>query len=245
MFERLMRQLGLRRQQPRSPGAPVIVLGMHRSGTSFLAGSLQLAGLELGRVSLKDKHNARGNRETPGIVSFHDTVLETHGFSWKNPPMGEITWTLAERSRAQAEMAELNSGGLCGFKDPRSLLMIRAWRGLCRDARFIGIFRNPVDVAASLVATRGCDEATAYDLWDHYNRRLLALHQDLEFPLFCFDDSAETLHERLAPVLPQLGLGPLKGIGFYSKRLKHHSSPPEQIPADFRGLYDALRARQV
>ena len=240
-----MRQLGLRRLQPRHPAAPVIVLGMHRSGTSLLAGSLQLAGLELGIVSLKDKHNARGSRENAGIVSFHDAVLEARGFSWKNPPMGEIRWTDAERARAQAEVAELNTGGLWGFKDPRSLLMIRAWRGLCRDARFVGIFRNPVDVAASLVATKACDEATAYDLWDHYNRRLLALHQELEFPLLSFDDTAEVLHERLAPVLPQLGLGPLTGIGFYSKRLKHQSSRREDIPAGCARLYDALQARRV
>ena len=245
MLAGLMRQLGLRRRQPRHPAAPVIVLGMHRSGTSLLAGSLQLAGLELGRVSEKDKHNARGSRENTGIVSFHDAVLAAHGFSWKNPPMGEIGWTPNERSRARAEMAELNSGGLWGFKDPRSLLMIRAWRGLCRDARFVGIFRNPVDVAASLVAAKACDEATAYDLWDHYNRRLLALHQELEFPLFCFDDSAEVLIGRLAPVLPQLGLSPLTGLGFYSKRLKHRSSPRAEIPAACARLYDALYARRA
>jgi hypothetical protein len=220
-------------------------LGIHRSGTSLLAGSLQLAGLELGRVSQKDKHNARGNRENAGIVSFHDAVLEARGFSWKNPPMGEIRWTAAETTRARAEVAEFDTGGLWGFKDPRSLLMIRAWRSLCREARFIGIFRNPVDVAASLGTTRGCDEATAYDLWDHYNRRLLALHQELEFPLLCYDDSAEWLHERLAPVLPELGLAPLKGIGFYSKRLKHLSSARDDIPAEHLRLYDALRARRV
>ena len=245
MLEGLMRQLGLRRRQPRHPAAPVIVLGMHRSGTSLLAGSLQLAGLELGRVSEKDKHNARGSRENAGIVAFHNAVLEAHGFSWKNPPMGEISWSPAERSRAQAEVAELNTGGLWGFKDPRSLLMIRAWRGLCRDARCVGVFRNPVDVAASLVAMKACDAVTAYDLWDHYNRRLLALHHELEFPLFCFDDSADLLHERLDQVLPHLGLGPLTGTGFYSKRLKHRATAEADIPADHARLYDALQARRV
>ena len=245
MLEGLMRQLGLRRRQPRRPAAPVIVLGMHRSGTSLLAGSLQLAGLELGRVAPKDKHNARGSRENAGIVSFHDAVLEGHGFSWKNPPMGEITWTAAERTRARAEAAELNTGGLWGFKDPRGLLMLRAWQSLCRDARFVGIFRNPVDVAASLVAAKACDEATAYDLWDHYNRRLLALHRELEFPVFCFDDPAEVLLGRLAPVLPQLGLSPLAGLGFYSKRLKHWSSARADIPAACTRLYDDLHARRA
>lgn len=244
MLEGLMQRLGLRRRQPRHPAAPVIVLGMHRSGTSLLAGSLQLAGLGLGLVSEKDRFNARGSRENAGITRFHDAVLEARGFSWKNPPMGEIHWTEAERARARAEMAELNIGGIWGFKDPRSLLMLRNWRALCRDARLVGIFRNPVDVAASMVAMKACDEATAYDLWDHYNRRLLALHDEVAFPLLCFDETADEFHHHLAPMLPPLGLASLDGPGFYSARLKHRSSARDDIPEDHLPLYDALLARR-
>lgn len=50
---------------PLSPYAStVLILGMHRSGTSCLAGSLQEAGLYLGEVNTAAPHNAKGNRES-------------------------------------------------------------------------------------------------------------------------------------------------------------------------------------
>ena len=59
----------------------MIVLGMHRSGASFLTGSLQIAGLELGQQSTSDRHNQKGNRENAGFVGFHNDVLETRNYT--------------------------------------------------------------------------------------------------------------------------------------------------------------------
>jgi len=42
---------------------PILILGMHRSGTSCLAGCLEEAGLYLGDVNLKAGFNKKGNRE--------------------------------------------------------------------------------------------------------------------------------------------------------------------------------------
>jgi len=64
----------------------VAVLGMHRSGTSWLAGSLQDLGLEMGEVSTRDPHNLKGNRESPVLMEIHDGVLVDSGGSWKRPP---------------------------------------------------------------------------------------------------------------------------------------------------------------
>jgi len=48
----------------KSTGAETVaILGMHRSGTSCLAGSLQELGLYLGEVYDQNPHNPRGNRE--------------------------------------------------------------------------------------------------------------------------------------------------------------------------------------
>ena len=43
--------------------AAVVILGMHRSGTSCLTGSLQDKGLYLGQVSQRGTFNKKGNRE--------------------------------------------------------------------------------------------------------------------------------------------------------------------------------------
>jgi hypothetical protein len=226
------------------PRPPLIVLGMHRSGTSFLTGSLQLAGLDLGKHSTADKYNPKGNRENADIVAFHSDVLAARGAAWNAPPDAPVVFDAAEQARARALLAAYDRTGPWGFKDPRSLLMLPAWAGLCPDARFVGIFRNPVAVARSLVARFRMPEEQALALWRQYNAALIALHDRAPFPLFCFDADAETLHASMNAAFPALGLQPLSDEVFFSPDLRHHESPPEVIPEDVRPLYDALKARQ-
>ena len=62
------------------------VLGMHRSGTSCLTGSLQEAGLYLGDCHTWNPHNLKGNRENQEIVDINDRVLADNGGAWDAPP---------------------------------------------------------------------------------------------------------------------------------------------------------------
>lgn len=72
----------------------VIVLGMHRSGTSSLMGSLIQAGLHVGQVNLSAPHNRKGNREYGRIVALHGNLLQSSGGSWDEPPL-TVTWEKA------------------------------------------------------------------------------------------------------------------------------------------------------
>ena len=65
---------------------PVAVLGMHRSGTSSLAGSLEEAGLHLGEVVTRADHNQKGNRESLAMRDLNDRLLEHNGGAWDRPP---------------------------------------------------------------------------------------------------------------------------------------------------------------
>lgn len=231
---------------PERRGPPLVVLGMHRSGTSFLTGTLQLAGLELGPHNTRARHNAKGNRENPEIVAFHDAVLAARGASWRSPPPDPIRWTPAEEARARALVASYEDTPRWGFKDPRSLAMIDEWRRICPGAGLIGIFRNPVSVTRSLL-DRGMEitEAECWDLWRHSNEVLLRLHEAEPFPLFCFDESARVLHRKLGRILPDYGLAPPGRETFFSAELRHHKAAAQgQIPKDLRPLYQALKARQ-
>ena len=71
---------------PVGAGQSILILGMHRSGTSCLAGSLQEAGLYLGEVNTTAPHNAKGNRESRTIVALHDGLLQANGGAWDAPP---------------------------------------------------------------------------------------------------------------------------------------------------------------
>ena len=78
-------------------GRVVSIVGMHRSGTSCLAGTLEEAGLHLGNVITEAPHNAKGNRENRSIMDLHEELLVHSGGSWDRPP-DRLSWSDAHRS---------------------------------------------------------------------------------------------------------------------------------------------------
>lgn len=221
---------------------PVMVVGMHRSGTSFLTGSLQQAGLELGKYSAWNPHNLKGNRENLDIVAFNDSVLSERGFAWDNPPLKPIAWTEAESERAKALIAAYDGAPRWGFKDPRALLLVEGWQALIPSLSFVGIFRHPTAVAQSLDARGGMPREQAFGLWMAYNQCLLRLYRQKPFALLCFDEDEATLHQKLNAVLLEVGLQPLNDERFFSAELKHHQELAEPLPDDVAALYQELLA---
>lgn len=222
---------------------PIMVVGMHRSGTSFLTGSLQQAGLELGKHSAWNPHNLKGNRENLDIVAFHDKMLATRGLAWDNPPSEPIQWSSREKSKAVDLLADYKGVPRWGFKDPRSLLVVDGWLEMIPDLKFIGIFRHPSAVAQSLDARGGMPREKALELWRVYNEKLLELHRKYAFPLLSFDEDEATLHEKLNAVLQEFGLPPLHEDRFFSAELKHHQQQPLPLAPQYEVLYQELCAR--
>lgn len=223
------------------PGQALMVVGMHRSGTSFLTGSLQQAGLELGQHSAWNPHNLKGNRENQAVVAFHDALLARHGFAWDNPPKEPVAWTSTDKAKAQKLINEYRGVPHWGFKDPRALLLVEGWLDLLPDMQFVGIFRHPLAVAQSLDARGGMPQEQAFALWHAYNSRLLALHEQHPFPLLCFDEDEQVLSEKLDLLLPELGLKPLVQDRFFSADLKHHQPAQTELPQDLSVMYEKLR----
>ena len=239
---RFLRSLFARAEapQPRPERVTLMVVGMHRSGTSFLTGSLQQSGLELGKFSAWNPHNLKGNRENLEIVAFSDEVLAARGFAWDNPPTEPLVWTDAERSRARELIADYDGVARWGFKDPRALLLVEGWQELLPELRFVGIFRHPTAVAQSLAARGGMPQEQAFALWLAYNKRLLKLYREGAFPLLCFDEDEAVLHRKLDAVLEELGLEPSTEERFFSPELKHHKQVRQSLPAELQKLYREL-----
>ncbi len=175
---------------------PVVILGMHRSGTSWLAGGLQASGLHLGNVSERNTHNKLGNREDRALVQLHDSVLRANGGSWDRPRYPN-SWTQDQRTRLSRLVSSMSSA--CqpwGFKDPRTLLVLDEWKrhlwdsGIC----FGGIYRHPMAVCASLRnRTSQLSQRRAPELWRVYNERLISEHAEAPFPLLRFDVDRDRL----------------------------------------------------
>jgi hypothetical protein len=147
---------------------PVILLGMHRSGTAMIARLLDELGLFQGS-ELQDDH------ESTWFLDINDILLERVNAAWDWP--GPIREFLADPAAfdltARCLEADFSSkltrqflgmrrglefGSLLkfnrpwGWKDPRTIFTLPLWRRLFPEAKFVYIVRNGVDVAKSLRA---------------------------------------------------------------------------------------------
>jgi hypothetical protein len=221
---------------------PIFILGMHRSGTSALTGTLQTAGLHLGEVNDSAAHNRKGNKEPRDIRKLNDALLASAGGSWKSPPAGQVAWSDAYTARGHELVARYEAGPRpWGFKDPRTVFTVEGWERLAPGARRVGVFRHPSLVAASLAARPGSmwvDPAGGLELWWRYNSELLRLWRTAPFPLVEFS-TTEATRGAFATVCERLGLGaPL--TRFHSADLVHHDVPAP-VEAKYADLLDALR----
>jgi hypothetical protein len=213
--------------RPRTPAelrgkAIVVVLGMHRSGTSAIAGMLADHGVELGPVSERNRFNPRGNREIRELNRLHDRVLERSGGSWWDPPP-RIRIRPSDLRRRN-EILRSIPGEIIGVKDPRMLPALDLWRDL--DLRPIGVIRNPVAVRESLEGRAHGRQrrhpqlsAAGWEaLWLTYNRALLAEHRRQPFPVIDFDRHQD-LEAQVRAALAFHRLEPAGRSGFFERGL--------------------------
>ena len=206
----------------------VAILGMHRSGTSWLAGALQESGLELGDVNTAAPNNDKGNREHNAIRTIHEGVLRENGGSWRRPP-SPIRWSRTRREQLH-EVIETMSATTAqwGFKDPRTLLVLDEWHKQAKNFVPIGIYRHPSEVVRSLRARHDdFTEDEALDLWKIYNERLIGEHQRRPFPVIRFDVEGERLEKALGSIRAYLGVGdPASADSFFDRSLVHTTDLP-------------------
>ena len=124
----------------------VAILGMHRSGTSAVAGMLADHGLEFGRVRERNRFNRRGNREIPELNELHEAILERGGGTWWRPP-AEVAVRAGDLRRRNKILGAIE-GDPIAVKDPRMLVCRALWSDL--ELSPIGVIRNPVAVRSSL-----------------------------------------------------------------------------------------------
>ena len=217
----------------------VFILGMHRSGTSCLAGSLEAAGLQLGDVVEWAPRNLKGNRESIEIRKLNNRVLEDSGGSWFNPP-ARVTWSAPHKRTRDRLVAQFQGTGKWGFKDPRTLLTLEGWLEALPDAQFVGTFRHPTAVIQSL---EFASDRLSFDgreqLWIAYNKRLMSAFRERPFPILCFDWDNTRYNAAVIKIVQKLGLN--QRPDFFDPALRTNQSRPDMtISSKAMELYEAL-----
>jgi hypothetical protein len=170
--------------EPVMPTGPwVLVVGMHRSGTSAVTGALGHLGLAVPMpedrygyyVPTEDNPE---HWESRAMGSLDEALLERLGGTWDRPPDRESGWesdpVLAIEDlgdpAAAASVAFPNDGPIV-WKDPRSCLLLPYWLAhLPSPVAAVFIWRSPLSVARSLQARDGLHLADGVALWERYNR---------------------------------------------------------------------------
>ena len=227
------------------PDRVICVLGMHRSGTSCLAGSLQQQGLFLGQHNTSAPWNLRGNRENFDIMRLQDDILERNGGSWDQPPP-VVEWKPEHFDAARGLLAAHADHPVWGFKDPRTLLTFDGWKQLVSDLQPVGIFRHPLRVAQSLETRNQLGVDKSLELWKAYNGRLVELARQEPFPVICFDEEEDVLHEKLLKAGEMIGLDPISSDEpFFTDELRHAAAEGGPLPPDVQKLHDELQALAI
>ncbi|MHC4219272.1 MAG: sulfotransferase family protein, partial [Planctomycetota bacterium] len=158
----------------------VIILGMHRSGTSAVAATMRLLGADLG-PSLMPAHeaeNPKGFFEHVEIVQCHERLLAALGRGWDDPrSISKQCLATGSAQDARQELTALlrrdfGDSALWAVKDPRVCRLVPLWLQILEDLesepRFIIVHRPLVEVAASLRRRNGFSAEKSALLWaDH------------------------------------------------------------------------------
>ncbi|MDH3403498.1 MAG: hypothetical protein OES32_00930 [Acidobacteriota bacterium] len=155
----------------------LIVVGMHRSGTSALAGALHRLGVDFGANLVAAQHdNVRGYYEHRRILALHDRLLTACGSSWDDPAPRD--WEAAAgRDRAELFRGELRSileeefgtSELWGVKDPRLSRLLPLWlpvlEAVGATPHVLVASRAVVEIASSLARRNGFSREKSARLW--------------------------------------------------------------------------------
>ena len=154
----------------------LVVLGMHRSGTSSVAGALTLLGAAAPKTLMAAAvDNPKGFFESRLVGELNDRILQAAGSrwdDWRRFDASALAPDTAHDFRDQIRATlhhEFGSDPLVVLKDPRLCRMLPIWGGVFEEegyeADFVLPVRSPLEVARSLNRRNGMPIAAGVLLW--------------------------------------------------------------------------------
>ncbi len=235
----------------------VLVMGMHRSGTSAVAGALKAAGFspgEGGASMSATLENPTGYGERRDLLDLDERLLRELGWTWDAPaaePLGSppALLSLVEQGRDMVEQ-RLAPRAPWLLKDPRLSLLLPWWRQILLD-RFaaVVVVRSAEEIAWSLSVRNGFPFPLGLALVGAYQRHLAKGLEGL--PVVVVDyvslmEDAPAVVASLLDGLERLGAGSSfdhrAAVASIDPLLRRATHPPSVTDADStRWLIERLR----
>nr|VFJ67934.1 MAG: hypothetical protein BECKFW1821C_GA0114237_101321 [Candidatus Kentron sp. FW] len=169
----------------------ILVLGMHRSGTSAITRVVNFLGAKLADELMPPQpdNNETGFWESAAVVQLNEDILQSGGSRWddwlrfnpewfRSPVVDEFT------GRALDILArDVGQTGFFALKDPRICRLLPFWMNVFRhfgaQVKYVLPIRNPLEVAASLRARDGFGLSKSTLLWLRHVLEAEAATRDL------------------------------------------------------------------
>jgi hypothetical protein len=165
--------------QQRLGNTAILVLGMHRSGTSAVTGVLSHVGVELGpHLGSPLPDNPKGFFEHTDVVGVHEELLAALGTAWDDPRSLPPGWhrdpaVAPFRAKLAAVVVrDFAASRLWAVKDPRLCRTLPLWLDVLAEleveVKAVLVGRDPGSVAASLRVRNAIDTEQSTMLWLSY-----------------------------------------------------------------------------
>ncbi|MGH8042123.1 MAG: glycosyltransferase [Rudaea sp.] len=258
------RQSVARRKFAGPEATGILVLGMHRSGTSAVTRMLNLCGADLGQHLLPAKpDNARGFWENEIFLKLHEQAMSQWNIRWHDLAVFPPNWRASKTAHdfksalTKALQQEFAKQRLWLVKDPRLSLLAPLWIDALQDRPtrlvFVIVVRHPDEVAASLAARDGFSGAHSRALWLQHMVECTRSTRDqprvfVEYDRLMMDwrNELSRIHDTLELDFPNWNAEIEKQIAqFIAPELRHHrvaetSSIASRLPVMLDQVYRYL-----
>lgn len=239
----------------------VIVLGMHRSGTSAIAAGLEQLGLSMGSSLYQgDEWNPKGYFEERQVVEFNNRLLALQNCRWDSP-LPPVLGSGGQWEAYVGEAVELVRGlfgdaPAWGFKDPRMCQLAPFWGRVFSQLevkpQLMLVVRHPAEVVHSLARRDGISVERGAWLWmTHLLGALEYLDNAEDMRFFAFDHLLLQPADFLSDVASWLKLTPAQDTverfagDFIAPTLSHgsdarHLSLPGLVLRAYEAVHGAI-----
>lgn len=245
----------------------VVVLGMHRSGTSAIARGLKVLNVDLGDNLMPGApgENEKGFWEDLDFYRLNEKLLAKMGSAWDHLRRIDIAPLCREefaeeRFEASALIErKMRGSSVFGFKDPRTTILLPFWQCVFEDLgleeSYVIAVRNPLEVCESLRKRNGFEPSFSMALWLKYTWSAVNHSADRQRVCLSYRNLLSEPAKELARVAASAGLPTATASSpamiefvseFLSAELRHNRISDLEmrrsgiIPAATQALYSAL-----
>ncbi len=216
----------------------IFVIGMHRSGTSAMAGALHQLGITIGKdIMAPNEYNEKGYFENNKVYRLNDEIFEFLGVNWHTTYLLEENWYerqdlghFKERI-VQILDEEFANEDLFLIKDPRISILAPIWievfDGLGIEMKWIMMLRHPFEIGESLKRRESFTAFKTSLIWRDHVLRTLLHFKHLDGKLIEFDQLIDDPDSTLREIIAQFDLdAPASSkfnaaFDFVDRRLRH------------------------